>query len=165
MPTAMIALMAVCPTRMMRFSLVKKDGERTEKIPTRTNRAINALSRKRRTPNERRDNPEASAGRAGDGELARVLLIGQASGVLSRRVIGLRSRARRKDQRLFRHFVMQEFPGYFALRQNQDAIRDSEHFGQFGGNKKHRQALLGETVHYFDTLRFRPHVDSSGRLV
>ena len=40
---------------MIRFSWVKNDGDRTENIPISTNKAINALSRKRRTPNERPD--------------------------------------------------------------------------------------------------------------
>jgi hypothetical protein len=55
MPIAMIALIAVWPTRMIRFSRVKKEGERIEKIKTRIPNAINALSRKRNTP---RDKPE-----------------------------------------------------------------------------------------------------------
>src|ERR1700675_1957195 len=55
MPTAMIALIAVCPTRIIKFCWVKNAGESTEKIPSKTNKAIKALRRKRSTP---RDNPE-----------------------------------------------------------------------------------------------------------
>src|SRR6516164_1314731 len=61
MPTAMIALMAVWPTRMIRFCAVKKDGESIEKTPISTNKAINALNRKSRTP---RDKPDGLAGKA-----------------------------------------------------------------------------------------------------
>ena len=62
---------------MMRFCWVKKDGDKTEKIPTRTNNAINALNRNRRTPSER---PEVSAGWLGPafaGAVAEGLFIGR----------------------------------------------------------------------------------------
>src|SRR6516164_5847645 len=61
MPTAMIALMAVWPTRMIRFCSVKNDGESIEKTPINTNNAINALNRKSKTP---KDRPEGLAGTA-----------------------------------------------------------------------------------------------------
>src|ERR1700683_1456727 len=51
-PTAMIALMAVWPTKMMRFCCVKKEGVSKEKTPIRTKSAISARKRNRRTPNE-----------------------------------------------------------------------------------------------------------------
>src|SRR5580693_9203711 len=65
MPTAMIALIAVCPTRMIRFCWVKNAGDSTEKIPSKTNNAINALNRNRNTP---RDKPDglAKSGPAGE---------------------------------------------------------------------------------------------------
>ena len=52
-PIAMIALIAVWPTRMIRFSRVKNEGERIEKMKIRTPNAINALSRKRNTPSDK----------------------------------------------------------------------------------------------------------------
>ena len=73
MPTAMIALIAVCPTRMIRFCWVKNAGESTEKIPIRTNNAIKALNRKRSTPRDKPDGLERT-GPAGE---ARVVGIWQ----------------------------------------------------------------------------------------
>src|SRR5215469_2074258 len=58
MPTAMIALIAVWPTRMIRFCSVKKDGESIEKTPINTNSAISALNLKSSTP---RDKPDGLA--------------------------------------------------------------------------------------------------------
>src|ERR1700736_2917612 len=79
MPRAMIALIAVCPTRMIRFCWVKNAGERTEKIPSRTNKAIKALNRKRRTPS---DKPEGLLGcrPSGPGGEVSVVGIGRAKG-------------------------------------------------------------------------------------
>jgi hypothetical protein len=54
-PTAMMALMAVWPTKMIRLARVKNDGERMEKIAIKTNKAIRARSRKSRTPNDKPD--------------------------------------------------------------------------------------------------------------
>src|ERR1700733_12903604 len=75
-PTAMIALIAVCPTRMIRFCWVKNAGESTEKIPSKTNKAIKALNRKRRTPS---DKPEGLL-LSRPGEEVSVVGIGRAKG-------------------------------------------------------------------------------------
>src|ERR1700733_8793496 len=76
MPKAMMALIAVCPTRMIRFCWVKNAGESTEKIPSKTNKAIKALNRKRRTP---RDKPEGLVRLALGAEVS-VVGIGRAKG-------------------------------------------------------------------------------------
>ena len=64
-PTAMMALIAVWPTRMMRFSSVKKEGVRTEKTATKIKSAINARNRNSSTPNE---SPETFDRTGGAGE-------------------------------------------------------------------------------------------------
>src|SRR3984893_4754293 len=74
MPRAMIALIAVCPTRMIRFCWVKNDGERTEKMPSNTNKAIKALNRKSRTP---RDKPEGLGNAASVAEAGVVVCMWQ----------------------------------------------------------------------------------------
>src|SRR3984893_11266065 len=68
MPTAMMALIAVCPTRMMRFCSVKKAGVSTQKTPIRTKSAINARKRNSRTPNESPNALERTGGAGGAGE-------------------------------------------------------------------------------------------------
>ena len=46
---------------------MKNEGDRTENIPINTNKAINALSLKSRTPNERLEASETLPGAAGVG--------------------------------------------------------------------------------------------------
>jgi hypothetical protein len=64
-PTAIIAVMAVWPTRIIRFSSVKNDFESTEKIPISTKSAMSALSLKSKTP---RNKPDDLLGSAAEGE-------------------------------------------------------------------------------------------------
>src|SRR3979490_3309452 len=107
MPTAMIALIAVWPTRMTRFSWVKNDGDRTENIPMSTNRAINALSRKRRTPNDRPEESLALRGSLGGEALAEDSFMGKETikrfPLVFRGMVVLLACTRRENERFFRY--------------------------------------------------------------
>ena len=112
MPTAMIALIAVCPTRMIRFCWVKNAGESTEKIPSKTNKAIKALNRKRSTPKDKPDGLDedwASGGSEGRRHYGNRfcglfrLVCGQ--------MFGLLPRAGGQDQSFFAQLIVKKLAG------------------------------------------------------
>src|ERR1700722_11659670 len=165
MPTAMIALIAVCPTRMIRFCSVKNAGESREKIPSKTNKAIKARNRKSRTP---KDKPDGLVRIGLEGEVSTVGIGESAFGLIrqvDRRLLSLWSGPGSQDQRFFAQLVVQEFSSDSSFGEDNDPVWNGKHFRQLGRNKEYGQTFLSELIHDLEYFRLRADVDAPGRFI